>query len=533
MGLYKGFLIFQKTYFSFLVFFLFCHADLKITKVDLSLQNSTKLYGYKKIDLKKGDNKISLTNLPFFCTKKNILFSGFSDSVFLKKVAITTALFKEKLKPNLKKLKQLDFSIKLIEKKIELCDFEVSYYKQILDSYIIAIRESNIDIEKPILEFPSSSINSFRDKSLENLEKKSSLSKQLETLLEKRKQINSKLTKLRNKAHQQKNVTLFINSNSDIENFTLNFTLETYDKVRAQLEYDFFIFPKTKKIKIRSYVSVQQNSLFDWQDVTLLVNNQDYSQSFTYPTSQVLRFKNSSYKLKKSSSFYSRDKEEDSNSEEKFLKKITYDQYNLNYKLPETYTIKNGSQRKLFLKEFGFEANFYNLITPTDSLNAFLYVETINNTSLPFAKNSLVRLYLDNNYLKFLYLTKTILPKEKFKQKIQINPLLKVTYKTLKEEEGEIGFLSSSKIEKYNYEVKVKNFSSFNQRVYIYDRFPISKNQAIIVKTIAPKKKELITEDKFKGTGIFAIERDIKSQAQAVVNIKYELHYPQDKKLDR
>ncbi len=184
----------------------------------------------------------------------------------------------------------------------------------------------------------------------------------------------------------------------------------------------------------------------------------------------------------------------------------------------------NGQRKKLKIMDENFSPDLVARAVPKRNTNAYLYA----HFELPAKATPLLAgrmfLFRDGIFVGKGYLPQ-IGPREKHEMGFGIDDKIKVKYAELKRNKGETGLFTSSKTDKRQFKITVKNLHDNSVKVKILDQIPYTTNEKIVIEllptTTPPTQKNL--KDK---RGILSWTRTLSGGQEDVIRLDYQINWP-------
>jgi len=184
----------------------------------------------------------------------------------------------------------------------------------------------------------------------------------------------------------------------------------------------------------------------------------------------------------------------------------------------------NGKEQVATLQEFTMNGSFHHLAIPKIDNSAYLLSEITG-----FEKYNLLpgeaNIIFENTYVGKTYINPA-----------SLNDTLSLTMGrddrvTIKRDKlkdfSSIKFLGSNKLQKFTYELTVKNSKSETVNIVLKDQYPLSTNKDIEVELLNSTNAEVNTE-----TGALAWKLALAPGESKKIRVEYSIKYPKDKTLN-
>ncbi|MBX3748911.1 MAG: mucoidy inhibitor MuiA family protein, partial [Opitutaceae bacterium] len=162
------------------------------------------------------------------------------------------------------------------------------------------------------------------------------------------------------------------------------------------------------------------------------------------------------------------------------------------------------------------------LTVPKRQATAYLTAKVYNNTEFPLLAGAM-NVFLDGTFVATSSL-RTVMAGEKFDLALGADEGISVKHKRVNKFTEDTGLTNSGKRITYEYLITVQNNKKTAERVIVADQVPLSRNEKIVVKVIAPDGKEVKPTD--EGTLKWTLE--LKPAEKRELTIKFTVDYPND-----
>ena len=167
-------------------------------------------------------------------------------------------------------------------------------------------------------------------------------------------------------------------------------------------------------------------------------------------------------------------------------------------------------------------ANPEYLTTPKLLPAAFLTAKVFNNSEFPLLAGAM-NVFLDGTFVATSHL-RTVMPGEKFDLALGADEGISVKHKRVQRFTEDTGLTNSGKRITYEYLVTLQNNKKTAVHVIVADTLPVSRNEKIVVKQLAPDPKEL----KPTADGAVKWTLDLKPAEKRELTLKFSVDYPND-----
>jgi uncharacterized protein (TIGR02231 family) len=196
--------------------------------------------------------------------------------------------------------------------------------------------------------------------------------------------------------------------------------------------------------------------------------------------------------------------------------------------LPTRVTLESENEPSRFpMLTSNFKSEFWSEVVPLLQERGFLKAKTKNAFDLPLISGQ-AQVFIDGT------LTSTVsmpyaLPGDELELSLGVDDFIIVKRKETLRATEYAGLIDKTTVLKRAYTVEVTNFHPLGHKVKVFERFPISQNEKIVVKRKAPTNLgDRIKED----TGVFYWEETLASKQLKEYNVEFEVVHPREWNLD-
>lgn len=192
----------------------------------------------------------------------------------------------------------------------------------------------------------------------------------------------------------------------------------------------------------------------------------------------------------------------------------------------------DGTLQKVGIATATLAANLQYQSTPAQRETAFLGASVTNTTEFPFLAGS-VSTFLDNTFVATGNL-KTVMPGEKFSLDLGADEGVTIKRKLVKRFTEDTGLAGKSKRITYEFLLTATNHKRTAERLVLKDVLPVSRDEKIVVKLLAPAEKEVGTKDKRgrevtrEEDGKLVWRLDLKPGEKREIPLKFSIEHPAD-----
>jgi uncharacterized protein (TIGR02231 family) len=203
------------------------------------------------------------------------------------------------------------------------------------------------------------------------------------------------------------------------------------------------------------------------------------------------------------------------------------------FKIPTPATIaSDNSPQKVAIATVKLAAKLQYQATPKVLEAAFLSAYTSNSTEFPFLAGT-VSTFLDNAFVSASRL-KTVMPGEKLQLDLGADEGVAIKRKLVNRFTEDTGFTSKSRLTTYEFLLTVTNNKRTAERVVFKDVLPVSRDEKITVKLLAPAEREVGTTEKpgrevtREEDGKLVWRLDLKPGEKREITLKFSIEHPAD-----
>lgn len=182
----------------------------------------------------------------------------------------------------------------------------------------------------------------------------------------------------------------------------------------------------------------------------------------------------------------------------------------------------DNSPQKIPVTTAALAANPEYLTTPKLQPAAFLTAKAVNTSEFPLLAGAM-NVFLDGTFVATSAL-RTVMPEEKFDLALGADEGISVKHKRVKRFAEDTGLTSSGKRVTYEYLLTLQNNKKTAARVIVADQIPVSRNEKIVVKQLAPEVKEI----KPAPDGALKWTLDLKPGEKRELTVKFSIDHPND-----
>ncbi|HLP26838.1 MAG TPA: mucoidy inhibitor MuiA family protein, partial [Acidobacteriota bacterium] len=164
------------------------------------------------------------------------------------------------------------------------------------------------------------------------------------------------------------------------------------------------------------------------------------------------------------------------------------------FKIATASTIpSDGSAQKVPIAATKLTANPEYLTVPKRQQTAFLTTKVVNSTDFPLLAGAM-NVFLDGTFVATSNL-RTVMAGEKFDLALGADEGISVKHKRVQKFTEDTGLTNSGKRITYEYLLTIQNNKKTAERVIVVDQLPLSRNEKVVVKQLAPDAREVKPTD--------------------------------------
>ena len=191
----------------------------------------------------------------------------------------------------------------------------------------------------------------------------------------------------------------------------------------------------------------------------------------------------------------------------------------------------DNAVRKVPIDSAKLVANLEYQATPKMMETAFLSAFAYNNTGYPFL-GGVMNTFMDDTFVAASRL-KTVMPGEKFELQLGADEAIAVRRKLVNRFAENTGLSGSGRRVTYEYLVTITNNRKTPEVVVFRESMPVSRNEKIEVKLLAPDEADVGTKENPKEVtreenGRLAWRLDLKPGEKREIPFKFSVDYPSE-----
>jgi len=193
------------------------------------------------------------------------------------------------------------------------------------------------------------------------------------------------------------------------------------------------------------------------------------------------------------------------------------------FKIATSTTIpSDGTAQKVPIMSTRLAANPEYLTVPKRQATAFLTSKVVNSSEFPLLAGPM-NVFLDGTFVATSQL-RTVMAGEKFDLALGADEGIAVKHKRVQKFTEDTGLTNSGKRITYEYLLTVQNNKKTAERVIVVDQLPLSRNEKVVVKQLAPDAREVKPTDE----GTLKWTLDLKPGEKREITVKFTIEHPND-----
>ena len=198
------------------------------------------------------------------------------------------------------------------------------------------------------------------------------------------------------------------------------------------------------------------------------------------------------------------------------------------FEVPGRQTIaQTGEAKRVMIDQTSLEPSLLVRTVPKRRAVAFLYAKFLLPKGTPYLPGP-VQLFRDSTFVGGGHLP-LLRPGQDHELGFGRDDAVLVKFAVLEEKRGETGLISSSKTDKRNYKITVRNLHERAITLSVLDQIPVSKNQDIRVELNA--KTSPTRRDVKDRRGVLAWEKTMRRGEEVVIEFGYRITWPSGKNI--
>jgi uncharacterized protein (TIGR02231 family) len=182
----------------------------------------------------------------------------------------------------------------------------------------------------------------------------------------------------------------------------------------------------------------------------------------------------------------------------------------------------DNSPQKVPITAVKLAANPEYLTVPKRLATAYLTAKVYNNSEFPLLAGTM-NVFLDGTFVA-TSAVRTVMSGEKFDLALGADEGISVKHKRVNKFTEDTGLTNSGKRITYEYLLTIQNNKRTTERVIVADQVPLSRNEKIVVRQLAPDAREVKPTDE----GTLKWTLDLKPGEKHELTVKFSVEYPND-----
>ena len=196
--------------------------------------------------------------------------------------------------------------------------------------------------------------------------------------------------------------------------------------------------------------------------------------------------------------------------------------------LPTKVSLESENEPSRFpLLTKGFKSEFWSEVVPLMQEKGFLKSKTTNAFDLPLIPGQ-AQVFIDGTLTSRVFVPYA-LPGDELELSLGVDDFIIVNRKETLRETEYAGLIDKTTVLKRAYTIEVTNFHPTHHKVKVFERFPISRNEKITVKTKAPDTGDVEIEE---DTGVFYWEESLNAKQVKEYKVAFDVVHPREWNLD-
>lgn len=522
--------------------------------------NSAKVVRVSTIKLEAGDNDIVINNLPINLSESSLRVSGEGQgSISLGSVELLRSfqedVVQEREKALLEKIEELQDGSRKTQDSLQRSRNQFDYIQRMVFGDKRKPKD-NINHEGVRETYRNLPVEKWQE-AWETLDAATATIQERTRVAERSlKTYNKQITKLKRELNQvavnqkqTRTAKLNVKSESATE-LTLKLTYQIHGARWAPV-YDADLNTSTGKIELKTLAQISQRTGEDWKgvDVTLSTLRPSAGTQLPNLNSWVLDFmpdmpappmrQDTMFKIKKSkemvSGFAMEEVDEVSVAASAPMprKRMVQQQsqlistdFSAEYKVPGLINLDSGSNKRRFaLTSQNFDADVRLASAPRQDPRAMILAKAKHTGETPLLAGSL-SLYRNGSFVGNTFL-KQKLSGEEIKLSFGQDDKVKIKFLPDPDKKRKDGLLfGKKKVVERHYQLSIHSNHDKPYEISLYDVFPVSANEDIVVKLLGDKPTKTNLEDK---KGVVSWGRTLKPKQDTKLKYGYTVSYPEDK----
>ncbi|HEY5551234.1 MAG TPA: mucoidy inhibitor MuiA family protein [Opitutaceae bacterium] len=193
------------------------------------------------------------------------------------------------------------------------------------------------------------------------------------------------------------------------------------------------------------------------------------------------------------------------------------------FKIEVACTIpSDNSPQKVPVTSMSLAAQPEYLTAPKRQAAAFLTSKVENSSEFPLLAGAM-NVFLDGTFVATSSL-RTVMPGEKFDLALGVDEGISIKHRRVQKFTEDTGITGSGRRITYEYLLTIQNNKKSTEKVIVTDQVPLSRNEKIVVKVLAPEAREMKPTDE----GALKWTLDLKPGEKRELTVKFTVAHPGD-----
>jgi uncharacterized protein (TIGR02231 family) len=184
--------------------------------------------------------------------------------------------------------------------------------------------------------------------------------------------------------------------------------------------------------------------------------------------------------------------------------------------------LSDNSPQKVPVTSFSLAAPPEYVTAPKRQAAAFLTSKVTNTSEFPLLAGAM-NVFLDGTFVATSGI-RTVMPAEKFDLALGVDEGISIKHRRVQKFSEDTGITGSGKRITYEYLLTIQNNKKTAEKVLVTDQVPLSRNEKIVVKVLAPDAKEVKPTDE----GALKWTLDLRPGEKRELTIKFTIAHPGD-----
>lgn len=522
-------------------------ADSKITEVTVYVDRAH-VTREATITIPAGQTNVVFDNLPARVDKDSFRIDG-AGNAKINDIVYQTIELKDLTNEKLNKLyteqKTANYKIQDLSDDLK----RISSEEQFLKSIISKITQTSNSKEEAVPLNPDSWIEmmKFYDSNLKNLTTQKRAAERRKIIeKEELNRIQREINKLRSNKSKTKRQAVIVLQAESTQTIKLDLKYMVHGP-SWHPEYDLRVNSKEKKMNVTYYAQIRQNSGEDWNRATITLSTAKVQFGGSHPNLspwylslyQPKQYASDKKELRKKSlapreeQMYNMMAADE--SEAPIVGTVSLDRdtaravqggTSVSFVAGGIYDIASDNKNhKIDVTNFNLNLKFRYSIIPKLTEMAYLKAKTKNQSDFTILPGK-SRVFVDGAFVTNSNLGQIEVGQE-FWTFLGADSSISVKHKKINTFDAKKA-ITKKNVRTLEYEIKIKNNKLDDVDVVIWDQIPVSQNQSIKVKMIAPQYKEPTDELKMNKLGYIEWHYIMKPEEEKILSVKFEVQGPKD-----